>query len=404
MARIRVNPENLIQKSADLTVAAVGLRGLSDDVKNSAESAPSYDGQFGPLVSALGFSALISGKKRAESIADHSSDLVQRASAFLAADTSDSRVIATIPEILTSQLIWLRLLAALMGLTVAQLLLLLRLGLLRGPFWMFPWGILPYPPRFPRFPWPRPIWPWPWWPKLPKPWWPPIIPGPKVPPEPIKPISNDPPVIVDSGVSIVNNDGAYISRGYEHHIADTGSKAIDIAVKDGNGTQINASYTGKVVFSSDKGMVNGDGYHNPPEGGWLKLAYNYGHGNLMIVEYAFDDQPVEVQKMWQEAYGMKPGQSIYAAYSHLDTGSLLPANTLVQPGDKIAGVGSSGNSTGPHIHLALKVQNSGSLKNESNWDLAGFNNWGGSVNPEKLDQFLPNKDPVTNQTQEPQSS
>ena len=127
MARIRVNPETLIQKSADLTVAAVGLRGLSDDVKNSAESAPSYDGQFGPLVSALGFSALISGKKRAESIADHSSDLVQRASAFLAADTSDSRVIATIPEILTSQLIWLRLLAALMGLTVAQLLLLLHL-------------------------------------------------------------------------------------------------------------------------------------------------------------------------------------------------------------------------------------------------------------------------------------
>jgi hypothetical protein len=148
MAQIRVNPQDLIQKSADLTTVTVRLRDLTEEVKTATGNAPLYDGQFAPIVSAIGWSAIVVGNKRTNSLADYSRDLVKRSSFFLDADQGGvfglgKGNIFNWLDINTNILLNL---SMMLGFGISAVLQLLRLGALfnkNGIIGLVPGGILP---------------------------------------------------------------------------------------------------------------------------------------------------------------------------------------------------------------------------------------------------------------------
>ena len=123
---------------------------------------------------------------------------------------------------------------------------------------------------------------------------------------------------VDLGISLIKPVGGTIScrfgqqRGYYH----TG---LDIATS--NGTPIKAAADGTVTYA----------------------AYHYSYGNLLIVTHA---------------NGI---QTYYAHCSKL----YVSTGATVSQGQVIAAVGSTGNSTGPHLHLEVRVN--GTAQNPQNY-------------------------------------
>ena len=184
-----------------------------------------------------------------------------------------------------------------------------------------------------------------------------------------------------ASASIINDESAGISQNY----SDT-HKAIDISAK--KGTAIFGSMAGTVAFSSDINCGQLPVSSKVTESKNSKT--NYGYGNEMIVEYQYDNQPPEVQKQLNENYGLKSGQSLYVQYAHLEHGSLTEAGTEIKAGTQIAEVGNSGVSTGPHVHLAAKVGDSGLISATDNHGTNGWaNNSLTSVNPAEMNSLKP---------------
>ena len=123
---------------------------------------------------------------------------------------------------------------------------------------------------------------------------------------------------VDLGISLIQPVGGIIScrfgqqRGYYH----TG---LDIATS--TGTPIKAAAAGTVTYA----------------------AYHYSYGNLLIVTHA------------------NGVQTYYAHCSQL----YVSTGASVSQGQVIAAVGSTGNSTGPHLHL--EVRKNGTAQNPQNY-------------------------------------
>lgn len=123
---------------------------------------------------------------------------------------------------------------------------------------------------------------------------------------------------VDLGISLVQPVGGTIScrygqqRGYYH----TG---LDIATS--TGTPIRAAAAGTVTYA----------------------AYHYSYGNLLIINHA------------------NGVQTYYAHCSQL----YVSVGATVGQGQTIAAVGSTGNSTGPHLHLEVRVN--GTAQNPQNY-------------------------------------
>ena len=88
-----------------------------------------------------------------------------------------------------------------------------------------------------------------------------------------------------------------------------------------NGLDFDGDY-GSPIYASDSGVI--------VYSGWSVVGY----GNLIVVDH--DDG-------WQTFYG------------HLLDGSMLPCGTNVTKGELIAYMGSTGNSTGPHLHFELRL-------------------------------------------------
>lgn len=78
---------------------------------------------------------------------------------------------------------------------------------------------------------------------------------------------------------------------------------------------------GSPIYASDSGVVVYSGWSN------------VGYGNLMVVDH---------DSGWQ------------TFYAHLLDGSMLPCGTSVNKGQLIASMGSTGNSTGPHLHFEIR--------------------------------------------------
>lgn len=86
-----------------------------------------------------------------------------------------------------------------------------------------------------------------------------------------------------------------------------------------NGLDFDGDF-GSPIFASDSGVIVYSGWSDR------------GYGNLIVIDH----------DGWQTLYG------------HLMDGTLLPCGSNVQKGQLIASMGSTGNSTGPHLHFELR--------------------------------------------------
>ncbi len=120
---------------------------------------------------------------------------------------------------------------------------------------------------------------------------------------------------VGNGTFVWPTTARYIS-GY-HYSPETNHFAIDIGGTLGN-----------AVYASDNGVIVYSGWNN------------YGYGNMVVIDHGGG---------WQ------------TLYAHL-LGDLLPAcGSSVYQGDMIAHLGSTGNSSGPHLHFEMLSETYGKV-------------------------------------------
>lgn len=118
----------------------------------------------------------------------------------------------------------------------------------------------------------------------------------------------------EAGIAFLSKptEGGYISSLFGEVRKSSIHKGIDIA-KD-LGENVNASFEGKVIQA---------GYNNG------------GYGNLIVLEHSND---------------------IKTYYAHLSN-IYVNVGDIVKQGDIIGAIGSTGNSTGPHLHFELRINN-----------------------------------------------
>ena len=87
-----------------------------------------------------------------------------------------------------------------------------------------------------------------------------------------------------------------------------------------NGLDFDGDF-GSPIYAADSGVIVYSGWSDR------------GYGNLIVIDH---------DGGWQ------------TFYAHLMDGTLLPCGSNVQKGDLIASMGSTGNSTGPHLHFELR--------------------------------------------------
>ena len=172
----------------------------------------------------------------------------------------------------------------------------------------------------------------------------------------IWPTSHIPVSISELGLPDVDgNNVAFncLSPGYQWH---TGTDIRISNDDDVAGTAVYAAYSGEVIFASDGKYDQCPSSHSdcqPPRADWvMKPGAQDGYavctdiidgqfycsfgGNVVIIRH-------------------ETNKHIYATlYAHFKKGSITVSNGQhVTEGDKIGEIGSSGNSTGPHLHFEL---------------------------------------------------
>ena len=128
------------------------------------------------------------------------------------------------------------------------------------------------------------------------------------------------------------------SFGFSRPIAGGGAhqhSGLDLAAA--RGTPVLAAYPGR-VSKIKKGWKSSDRDNNTP--GWES-------GNFVVIDYSGD----------------APGGATFRhSYYHLDSVEALSVGDKVDQGQRIGTVGSTGNSTGPHLHLETAWIVGGGLK------------------------------------------
>ena len=98
----------------------------------------------------------------------------------------------------------------------------------------------------------------------------------------------------------------------------------------------------------DIGVPTGTPVHAAADGVIYSAGWNSGgYGNLVMIDN-----------------GMLDGKSIFTLYAH-NSGFAVSKGTVVHRGDIIAYAGSTGNSTGPHVHFEVRVN--GTPQNPRGW-------------------------------------
>ncbi len=118
-------------------------------------------------------------------------------------------------------------------------------------------------------------------------------------------------------------------------------------------TTIGASAQGTVVISDACTLEPCDyaGSSGRP------LDVNNGYGNVVVIEYSYWVLPIRVRRM----LALEQDQSLFMLYAHLKEPSILNPGDMVEPAATIGNVGATGNSSGPHLHLEVRIAESGSL-------------------------------------------
>ena len=94
------------------------------------------------------------------------------------------------------------------------------------------------------------------------------------------------------------------------------------------------------------------------QAGKKDASVNAGYGNVVIIEYPASTLPTTVIN------DLKIGEdeSVFMLYGHLAKAPEIMSGDIVQPGMIIGQVGSTGNSTGPHLHLEIRIGKTASLQ------------------------------------------
>lgn len=118
------------------------------------------------------------------------------------------------------------------------------------------------------------------------------------------------------------------------------------------GTYFGAVGTGSYVFPTDSHALSGYDW-NPPVHNGLDFEGRSGW-NIYAV-----DSGVIVFSGWSDrGYGnlivIDHDDGVQSYYAHLIDGDFLPCGSNVTQGERIGGMGSTGRSTGPHLHFELR--------------------------------------------------
>lgn len=98
------------------------------------------------------------------------------------------------------------------------------------------------------------------------------------------------------------------------------------------GQTVRAVADGEVIFSG-YGLINGEGDKTDP------------YGIAVVIRHAFSFE----------------GKTLYTVYGHFSE-ALVSAGQKVRAGDPIGLVGLTGNTTGPHLHLEVRIHENGEYK------------------------------------------
>ncbi len=128
---------------------------------------------------------------------------------------------------------------------------------------------------------------------------------------------------------------------------------------DSEGTELQASTHGLVVISDECSHPNCIQMAQPQRPDRFDASVNGGYGNVIIIEYPFDNVPASVA----QTYGLENGQSLFVLYAHLVDPLGVEIGDTVEQGMVFGGVGNTGNSTGPHLHVEVRIGASGVI-----WD------------------------------------
>jgi hypothetical protein len=111
---------------------------------------------------------------------------------------------------------------------------------------------------------------------------------------------------------------------------------------------------------------------------------NYGYGNTVDIAYSYYNLPESVATQT----GVKPGQYLLLRYAHLQFLSSLNEGDTVQPGTYVGLMGTTGNSTGVHLHFEARIVSYpaqiGALTVSSSSRPAAI---GRPINPERMQYF-----------------
>ncbi|MBX3065491.1 MAG: peptidoglycan DD-metalloendopeptidase family protein [Anaerolineae bacterium] len=178
----------------------------------------------------------------------------------------------------------------------------------------------------------------------------PVVGAPKpvtIPPITLNSAKFDSPV---AGYIITQEFGVNNHRG-----TDFGLRVGSTVSASGNGTAFTLrcqrcrsdapNFRSQNVSDNDRGALN-----DP--------AWGYGFGNLVIVRYAWESLPDAMRSVMTQR-GLSNG-FVYAIHAHLSDISVAN-NQLVSKGTVIGLSGNTGNSTGAHLHLELRLSMDGSI-------------------------------------------
>src|SRR3972149_1326069 len=133
---------------------------------------------------------------------------------------------------------------------------------------------------------------------------------------------------------------------------DDGDNHPGIDYDDAPNTTVRASANGVAILADACSALN-----CVDRAGQTGPAFNGGYGNVIVIEYPYNSLPAAVQG----DLNLQEDQSLYMLYPHLRDAPTLQSGDTVGPGQIIGDVGSTGNSTGPHLHFETRTGTTGSL-------------------------------------------
>lgn len=314
MTQIRINPTMLCQSAGNLSVIETELQKLGGDLWQSSVNAPAYDGQFQPRLLGISQAALAQAKSHASLIGGFSSTLTRKANAFQTIDAAGAMGLQTGADLLlnlrTADL--LRYLSMILGLPIAVIARLLRLGMLNQVIEGMG-GLV------------RIGWIFEYWKKIfgrkqetteeseqtkNQNWVESPVQDTSLP---VKAITAVSPFI--GGYLVTGSWGVYFNGTKIHN-------GVDLKPKTAGATDVHPVGPGKVIKSG----FDADGY-----------------GYYVTIEHRLSD-----------------GRVIHTTYAHMKAQSTLSVGDTVTSDTKIGEMGSTGHSTGPHLHLDIHEVGKGS--------------------------------------------